>query len=201
MVGTVAVLLNVRDANQDGSLAINSQPPKISVPPVRPDDVVVPSATSIDPLQDDADVADDKNVVSPRREEKLNSSAPIRAEKADYVESAPRKTTERRQPVSPDVVTPVAPEYLPGEESYLSTIARLEKTVDGKKDAVLKSSERYSYEKDMAIVDESIRRMKQEVRRNPKNEGAKQVLFASYQNKIDLLNSVTEKSELMASLR
>jgi hypothetical protein len=42
--------------------------------------------------------------------------------------------------------------------------------------------------------------MRQEVKRNPKNESAKQVLYSSYQNKIDLLNSVSQKQELMASI-
>jgi hypothetical protein len=50
----------------------------------------------------------------------------------------------------------------------------------------------------MAVVNDSIQRMRQEVRKNPKNESAKQVLYSSYQNKIDLLNSVTQKEELMA---
>jgi hypothetical protein len=43
--------------------------------------------------------------------------------------------------------------------------------------------------------------MKAEVRRNPKDEAAKQILRASYQNKIDLLSSVADKTDLMASLR
>ena len=44
-------------------------------------------------------------------------------------------------------------------------------------------------------------RIKAEVRKNPKNDAAKDALRASYQNKIDLLSSVTEKTELMASLK
>jgi hypothetical protein len=53
----------------------------------------------------------------------------------------------------------------------------------------------------MAVVDDAINKMRNEVKKNPKNESAKQVLYASYQNKIDLLNSVSRKEELMASLR
>jgi hypothetical protein len=52
----------------------------------------------------------------------------------------------------------------------------------------------------MAVVDDAIKKMQREVRRNPKNEAAREVLRSSYQNKIDLLNSVAEKSELMATL-
>jgi hypothetical protein len=43
--------------------------------------------------------------------------------------------------------------------------------------------------------------MRKQVKQNPKNESAKQILFASYQNKIDLLNSVNERGVLMASMR
>lgn len=90
---------------------------------------------------------------------------------------------------------------LPGEESYVKTIASLSRSVENEKDSVMRPSERISYERDMAVVDDAIAKMKTEVKKNPKNESAKQVLYASYQNKIDLLNSVSQKQELMASLR
>jgi hypothetical protein len=83
----------------------------------------------------------------------------------------------------------------------LKTIAALTKTVDKRKDETLKPSARFAFEKDLAVIDDAIGLMQKEVKRNPKNEVAKEMLRSSYQNKIDLLNSVTEKSELMASLR
>jgi hypothetical protein len=91
--------------------------------------------------------------------------------------------------------------YLEGEESYVRTISSLTRTVDEQKDAILRPSERVAYERDMAMVNDAIARMRQEVRRNPRNETAKQVLYSSYQNKIDLLNSVSQKEELVASLQ
>jgi hypothetical protein len=91
--------------------------------------------------------------------------------------------------------------YLPGEESFVQTISNLTKTVESQKDGVLRPSERVAYERDMAVVDDSIAKIRNEVRRNPKNETARQVLYSSYQNKIDLLNSVSQKEELVASLK
>lgn len=91
--------------------------------------------------------------------------------------------------------------YIPGEESYVRTIATLKQTVDGQKDTVMKPSARVAFERDLAVVNDSIDKMKQEVRRNPRNDSAKQVLYASYQNKIDLLNSVAERNEFVASLK
>jgi len=85
------------------------------------------------------------------------------------------------------------------EYTYVKTIASLSGSVDNEKDSVLRPSERVAFERDMAVVDDAIRKMKTVVRKNPKNETAKQVLYASYQNKIDLLNSVSQKQELMAS--
>lgn len=96
---------------------------------------------------------------------------------------------------------PAIYEYLPGEESYIKTIATLEKTVDDRKDEVLRPSSRVSFEKDLALANDAIKKMQTEIRKNPKNEAARQVLLDSYQNKVDLLNSVTSKTELMASLK
>jgi hypothetical protein len=95
----------------------------------------------------------------------------------------------------------VVPEYLPGEASYVKTIENLSQAFDSRKDTALRPSARVNFERDMAVVNDAIKRMKGEVRKNPKNESAKQVLYSSYQNKIDLLNSVAEKEELMASLK
>ena len=93
------------------------------------------------------------------------------------------------------------PVSVPGEENYVRTINTLAKTVDNQKDTVLRPSERVSYERDMAVVNDAIAKLKKEVQKNPKNESAKQVLYSSYQNKIDLLNSVSQREELVASLK
>lgn len=92
-------------------------------------------------------------------------------------------------------------ETMPGEESYVKTIATLTDSVDSRKDNTLRPSERVAFEKDLAVVNDAIMKMQREVKKNPKNEAARQVLRSSYQNKIDLLNSVTERTELMATLR
>lgn len=130
------------------------------------------------------------------------ANPPVRRENANFVKRENtqkpfEKVPSRRDDFHPQ---PAVYQYLDGEESYVTTIARLEKTVDQSKDEVLKPSARFSYEKDLAVVNDTISKMKKEVKKNPKNDDAKQVLFASYQNKIELLNSVTQRSELMASL-
>ena len=117
---------------------------------------------------------------------------PVRVINVDY-----------REPVGPrgPGPRPPAPDYIPGEESYVKTIASLNQTVNAQKDTVMRPSERISYERDMAVVEDAIKKMRAEVRKHPKNESAKQVLYTSYQNKIDLLNSVSQREELVASLK
>ena len=88
-----------------------------------------------------------------------------------------------------------------GEENYVKTIATLNETVNSRKDEILKPSARVSFEKDLAVVNDSIAKMQKEVRGNPKNEAAKQLLRSAYQNKIDLLNSVADRGEMMATLK
>jgi hypothetical protein len=121
----------------------------------------------------------------------------ISAVKADYVKPNRNPKSEIRNPKSEIVV----PQYLPGEETYIRTIANLSETVNSQKDTVMKPSTRFAYEKDLAMLNDAIGKMKEEVKKNPKNDAAKDILFASYQNKINLLNSVTERSELIASIR
>lgn len=118
-----------------------------------------------------------------------------RIERAAYRPEV-RRTVRSTGPIVPAAV------YLPGEESYVKTIASLTKTVDEQKEAgVLRPSQRVAFERDMAVVNDAIAKMKNEVRRDPQNGSARQVLYASYQNKIDLLNSVAQQEELIASIK
>ena len=119
----------------------------------------------------------------------------IEAQRVDY--RVPVRTAAEPSRVAVKEAAPVY-QYIPGEESYVKTIATLNQSVSGQKDLVMRPSERVAYERDMAVVNDSILKMRQAVRKNPKNESAKQVLYASYQNKIDLLNSVSQKEELLA---
>jgi hypothetical protein len=160
-----------------------TRPSVVSAPVVKPD-----QPAPLAPVDTDDDV---------------KSSSPVRSELASY--------RAERQPLSHSPVVSPAPKaerivandtvYMPGEESYVKTISSLSKIVDTQKDTAMRPSQRVAYERDMAVVDDAINKMRNEVKKNPKNESAKQVLYASYQNKIDLLNSVSRKEELMASLR
>lgn len=134
-----------------------------------------------------------------------NERSEFRPARAVYVEeNNPKVANDARvgnSPRNPEIVNSNRNENLSGEESYVKTIAALTETVNTRKDEVLNSSARFAFERDMQMTDDAIENMRKEVKKNPKNEAAKQILRASYQNKIDLLNSVAEKNELMASVR
>jgi hypothetical protein len=90
-------------------------------------------------------------------------------------------------------------QYLPGEESYIKTIGELERNATAQ-NASLKAGGQVAYQRDIAVVEDSIKKMKDVVRKNPRNQAARQVLYSAYQDKIDLLNSAAQRDELMASL-
>lgn len=127
-------------------------------------------------------------------------NTPIRVDRADY-RPAVRRSVATTADFRPSPVSDTSNGYMPGEESYIKTIASLSQSVNAQKDNSMRGGERISFERNMAVVDDAISKMRAEVKKNPKNESAKQVLYSSYQNKIDLLNSVSQREELVASLR
>ncbi len=179
--------LNPAANNSDGFQVVFTNPQK---------DVTVDIAITEDtgPIQlPESGLKAEASDLPPEKLRKLVTAANLRASdnqpKAQYLD------------YKPPVARPAVEEYLPGEESYVRTISDLKQNVDEQKDRIMNPSSRIAYERDMAVVNDAIKKMKDVVKKNPKNQSAKQVLYSSYQNKIDLLNSVVEREELMASLR
>lgn len=155
--------------------------------PVIVDNAEKPPVKTVEEVESDDDQIAPPNAIA-------GHSRPRPAvQRAVYTES------ERRS--RPNTAEPSQLKYVDGEESFVTTIARLERTANSNKDEVMRPSARFSYEKDMAVVDATIERMKKEVRKNPANNDAKEILFASYRNKIELLRSINDRSELVASQR
>jgi len=123
------------------------------------------------------------------------------AVKANYrVEAKPRVVTPKTIKNPPvrnvDLNAPLVEERL-----YLEAINDLSQTVASGDEAAMRPSFRVEYEQNAAMIDQVIVKMQRQVRRNPNDENAKRILFSSYQNKIDLLNTVAEKTQLMATVR
>ena len=120
----------------------------------------------------------------------LSDSEVNRMIRASYVVNGPRKVS----------AVPASAQYLPGEESYVKTINELQETVTAQNAAARPSGE-VSFQRDLAVVDDSISKMRRVVKKNPRNLAARQVLYSSYQDKIELLKSSAQRDELMASFQ
>lgn len=124
------------------------------------------------------------------KESQLPEDEVQRIIKANFVQRGPK-------PVN---AVPASARYLPGEESYIKTINDLEQSVTAQ-NASLSASGQVAYAKDIAVVDDSIRKMREVVKKNPRNQAARQILYSTYQDKIDLLKASAGRGEMMASLQ
>lgn len=85
--------------------------------------------------------------------------------------------------------TPV--KLIPGERAYLQTIARLDSTIKSNpKD--MKPSLRAEYERNLAVVDRAIAATRSAAKSNPNDPDAADFMFAAYQSKVDLLNTIAD---------
>lgn len=181
VVGMLAVVWNMNSTATVEPIARTSEPVQQQNPVVHQpsnNDTVLVSAPSSNPKPP----AVERTNLS---DEQLKKTI-----RANFVERGPR---------TPSVV-PASAQYLPGEESYIKTIGDLQQGVTVQ-NASLSASSQVAFARDMAVVDDSIKKMRDVVRKNPRNQAAKQVLYSSYQDKIDLLRSSAQSNELMASLQ
>lgn len=126
----------------------------------------------------------------------------------DFLASSALKDSEIRKIVSQPAVQsssrisgPFRGEaQIPGEESYIKAIRGLERGIVAQP-VSLSVSGRLSLERDLNLIDASIRKMRKVVRRNPQDLSARRILYAAYQDKIDILNSAVRRQDLMASIR
>lgn len=80
---------------------------------------------------------------------------------------------------------------LPGERSYLQTIAGLDSTIRSNKNA-MRPSLQVEYERNLAVVDRAIAATRSAAKSNPNDPDAADFMFAAYQSKVDLLNTIAD---------
>jgi anti-sigma factor RsiW len=86
---------------------------------------------------------------------------------------------------------PAPVKLLPGERSYLQTIARLDTAIkSNKKD--MRPALQVEYERNLAVVDRAIAATRSAAKSNPKDPDAADFMFAAYQSKVDLLNTIAD---------
>jgi hypothetical protein len=108
--------------------------------------------------------------------------------------------TEKRQPnkgprarVRPGANEAVAKvKLLPGERTYLRTIAALDSTIKSANDRPMRPALRAEYERNLALVDRALAAARHEAKKNPNDPDAAEFVFAAYQSKVDLMNTVAD---------
>ena len=92
-------------------------------------------------------------------------------------------------PAAKPAAAPV--KLLPGERSYLQAIARLDTTIKSNKKA-MRPSLQVEYERNLAVVDRAIVATRTAAKSNPNDSDAADFMFAAYQSKVDLLNTIAD---------
>jgi anti-sigma factor RsiW len=83
-------------------------------------------------------------------------------------------------------------QLLPGERSYLKTIAKLDNTIRSESNKPMRPALQSEFERNLAMVDRAIAATRSAAKQNPSDPDAAEFMFAAYQNKVDLLNQVAE---------
>jgi len=80
---------------------------------------------------------------------------------------------------------------IPGERSYLQTIAKLDNAINSDKNA-MRPALQVEYERNLAVVDRAIAATRSAAKSNPNDPDAADFMFAAYQSKVDLLNTIAD---------
>jgi len=94
-------------------------------------------------------------------------------------------------PVSTTAKAAHAVKLIPGERSYLQTIARLDSTIQSNKNS-MRPSLQVEFQRNLAVVDRAIAATRSAVKGNPNDPDAADFMFAAYQSKVDLLNTIAD---------
>ena len=126
--------------------------------------------------------------------EKVETTIPAIEISTPKTTKAPTITTSsRRQRIVPVSTEPAAVpvKLIPGERSYLQAIARLDSTIkSNQKD--MRPALQAEYQRNLAVVDRAIAATRSAAKSNPNDPDAADFMFAAYQSKVDLLNTIAD---------
>jgi anti-sigma factor RsiW len=120
------------------------------------------------------------NIASPVASPSLVASTPIKR---------PRRERPRATVNNPDLAEV---KLLPGERSYLKTIAALDSTINANSNRPMRPSLQAEYERNLAVVDRALAATRNAAKKNPNDPDAVEFMFNAYQSKVDLLNTVAD---------
>jgi hypothetical protein len=103
------------------------------------------------------------------------------------IAQAPRKSPSRRLIRE----TEATAKLLPGEQSYIKTIAALDATIKSNAQP-MRAGLQVEFQHNLAVVDQAIAQTRAAVQKNPKDPDAAQFLSSAYQSKVDLMTQVAD---------
>jgi anti-sigma factor RsiW len=104
---------------------------------------------------------------------------------------ASRSVTPRSVTASSETLAAHPVKLIPGERSYLKAIARLDSTIKANQKS-MRPSLQVEYERNLAVVDRAIAATRSAAKKNPNDPDAADFMFAAYQSKVDLLNTIAD---------
>lgn len=133
--------------------------------------------------------ADTVPVNGPVEVNNTDSDKPIKVNKS----TTPRRFEAVKATASKTSPAPTSEpvKLLPGERSYLQAIARLDSTIQANKKS-MRPSLQVEYERNLAVVDRAIAATRSAAKSNPNDPDAADFMFAAYQSKVDLLNTIAD---------
>ncbi|MCU1264863.1 MAG: hypothetical protein JWM21_1181 [Acidobacteria bacterium] len=81
---------------------------------------------------------------------------------------------------------------LPGERSYIKTIAALDTSIKSNHAVPMRPALQSEYERNLAMLDRAIAATRNAAKSNPNDPDAAEFMFTAYQTKVDFLNQVAD---------
>jgi hypothetical protein len=139
------------------------------------------------------------NNKQPEKVDAVAQASPDRvSEDLPKVETPRHETPKSFVPVRYNRPAPATPapkpaqvKLIPGERSYLQAIARLDSTIKSNKKS-MRPGLQVEYERNLAVVDRAIAATRSAAKSSPNDPDAADFMFAAYQSKVDLLNTIAD---------
>jgi anti-sigma factor RsiW len=162
------------------AVKMNSTPGPVAVPHEVASNVIPPAPAKSDDNKPAPVAANGSEITQPIKVEapvKQAGNPTFRAVKYTVPSAAP----QHDHPVK----------LLPGERSYLQTIARLDSAINSNKKS-MRPGLQVEYERNLAVVDRAIAATRSAAKSNPGDPDAADFMFEAYQSKVDLLNTIAD---------
>ena len=121
----------------------------------------------------------------------VQDTTPVESVETPSVIKPNRNVRPNRTTLVSYTPAPTPVKLIPGERAYLQTIARLDSTIKSNAKS-MKPSLRAEYERNLAVVDRAIAATRNAAKSNPTDPDAADFMFAAYQSKVDLLNTIAD---------